>query len=110
MVRSTRILEIIEEDHLLSNAAITGNFLQERLSKIAERNKIITNVRGRGLMVAFDLPSKSIRDKFVSDGMNENVMFLGCGERTIRFRPALMINEEHIEKGLEVMEKIIAAK
>ncbi|MGB4400917.1 MAG: L-lysine 6-transaminase [Daejeonella sp.] len=110
MVRSTRILEIIEEDNLLSNAAITGNFLQERLSKIAERNKIITNVRGRGLMSAFDLPNKSIRDKFVTDGMNENVMFLGCGERTIRFRPALMITEGHIEDGLEVLEKLIAEK
>lgn len=110
MVRSTRILEIIEEDNLLSNAAITGNFLQERLSKIAERNKIITNVRGRGLMAAFDLPNKSIRDKFVTDGMNENVMFLGCGERTIRFRPALMITEGHIEDGLEVLEKLIAEK
>jgi L-lysine 6-transaminase len=109
MVRSTRILEIIEEDNLISNAAITGSYLQERLRKISEKHDTISNVRGRGLMTAFDFPNKSMRDKFISKGMEENVMFLGCGERTIRFRPALIISDEHIDKGLEVLEKIIVS-
>ena len=110
MVRSTRILEIIEEDSLIDNAAITGNYLQERLRKLAETQDVISNVRGRGLMTAFDFPNKSMRDKFIANGMEKNVMFLGCGERTIRFRPALIMNEEHIDNGLEVLEKIIAEK
>jgi L-lysine 6-transaminase len=107
MVRSTRILQIIEEDDLLSNATVTGSYLQERLRKIAEKHETISNVRGRGLMTAFDFPNKPSRDKFISNGMEEGVMFLGCGDRTIRFRPALIINEEHIDKGLETLEKII---
>lgn len=107
MVRSTRILEIIEEDNLLSKATITGNYLQERLRKIAEKNDLMTNVRGRGLLTAFDFPNKSMRDAFVTKGMEENVMFLGCGDRTIRFRPALIIEEEHIDAGLEVLERIL---
>jgi L-lysine 6-transaminase len=35
------------------------------------------------------------------------VMFLGCGEKTIRFRPALIIGEEHIDTGLNVLENIV---
>lgn len=110
MVRSTKILEIIEEDNLLSNAAITGNYLQERLRSIAEKHDILSNVRGRGLMTAFDFPNKTMRDEFIKKGMEENVMFLGCGDRTIRFRPALIIKEEHIDKGLEVLERIVDKK
>jgi L-lysine 6-transaminase len=107
MVRSTRILEIIEEDKLLDNAAISGSYLQERLFKISENNEKVTNVRGKGLITAFDFPNKDMRDRFLKKGMEENVMFLGCGEKTIRFRPALIIEEKHIDTGLEVLEKII---
>ncbi|MFA6944562.1 MAG: L-lysine 6-transaminase [Pedobacter sp.] len=107
MVRSTRILEIIEEDHLLSNASITGNYLQERLRKISETQEKVSNVRGRGLLTAFDFPNKDMRDKFIKRGMEKNVMFLGCGEKTIRFRPALIIEEKHIDEGLGILASIL---
>jgi L-lysine 6-transaminase len=107
MVRSSKILEIIEEDKLINNAATTGSYLQEQLLKMSEKHDKILNVRGFGLITAFDLPTKDLRDKFISKGMNENVMFLGCGDKTIRFRPALIITEEHIDKGLQVMSEIL---
>ncbi|HEY0898770.1 MAG TPA: L-lysine 6-transaminase [Sphingobacteriaceae bacterium] len=107
MVRSSRILEIIEEDNLIENAEQVGNYLQESLLKIAEKNDKVSNVRGRGLLTAFDFPSKDMRDKFVAKGMENNVMFLGCGSQTIRFRPALILEKSHIDQGLDVMEKII---
>lgn len=108
MVRSTRILEIIEEDNLLSNAGICGNYLQERLVEISIKNEKIGNVRGRGLITAFDFPSRDMRDRFITKGMEKNVMFLGCGEKTIRFRPALIIEKNHIDTGIEVIKKIIS--
>lgn len=108
MVRSAKILEIIEEDNLLENAAICGNYLKERLHKLSEKQEKISNVRGRGLITAFDFPNKEIRDKFIKQGMEKNVMFLGCGEKSIRFRPALIIKEEHIDTGLEVLENVIS--
>ncbi|MBS1500699.1 MAG: L-lysine 6-transaminase [Bacteroidetes bacterium] len=107
MVRSSRIMEIIEEDKLCGNAAQTGEYLQNELSKIAERNPIISNVRGRGLMTAFDFPDKAKRDKFIMEGMNRNVMFLGCGNQTIRFRPALIMDKSHIDEGLSVLVDIL---
>ena len=107
MVRSTRILEIIEEDNLLWHAGICGKYLQERLVDVSKKNEKVGNVRGLGLITAFDLPSKDMRDRFIAKGMEENVMFLGCGEKTIRFRPALIIEKHHIDSGLDVIAKII---
>lgn len=107
MVRSSKILEIIEEDDLVNKAALKGKYLQDQLFKISEKHVQLSNVRGRGLMTAFDFPSKEMRDKFILKGAEENVMFLGCGDRTIRFRPALIIEEKHIDQGLDVLEKIL---
>ena len=107
MVRSSKALEIIEEDNLLQNATVVGNYLQQRLQKIADTGGKISNVRGRGLMTAFDFPGKEMRDQFIQKGVENNVMFLGCGNHTIRFRPALIMQAEHIDAGLEVMEKIL---
>jgi L-lysine 6-transaminase len=107
MVRSSKIMEIIEEDKLCDNAAKVGEYLQNELVKIAERNSIISNVRGRGLMTAFDFPDKAKRDKFIKEGMSRDVMFLGCGNHTIRFRPALIMDKAHIDGGLSILEKIL---
>src|SRR6202012_294181 len=68
MVRSSKVMEIIEEDNLCNNAAEVGEHLQNSLLKIAETNDLISNVRGRGLMTAFDFADKAKRDKFVKEG------------------------------------------
>lgn len=107
MVRSSKILEIIEEDHLMDNAAATGLYLQSKLNELAEKTDKISQVRGRGLLTAFDFPHQEMRDLFIKKGMENRVMFLGCATNTIRFRPALIMEKEHIDAGMEVAEKII---
>jgi L-lysine 6-transaminase len=106
MVRSAKIMEIIQEDNLCNNAAVMGEYLQSQLIDISERYPIISNVRGKGLLTAFDFPDKDTRDKFITLGMEENVMYLGCGENSIRFRPALIIDKKHIDNGLTILENI----
>jgi L-lysine 6-transaminase len=106
MVRSAKIMEIIEEDNLCDNAAAMGEYLQNELVRISEKYPIITNIRGKGLLTAFDFPDKHKRDKLIRLGLEENVMFLGCGEHSIRFRPALIIEQKHIDEGLEILENI----
>lgn len=107
MVRATKILQIIEQDNLLENATISGNHLFAGLTKLAETYDLISNVRGLGLFAAFDFPNGEIRDQFLKKGMEKNVMFLGCGERSIRFRPALIIQPSDIDKGIAVCEDIL---
>ncbi|RFZ90540.1 L-lysine 6-transaminase [Mucilaginibacter conchicola] len=107
MVRSAKILDIIEEDKLCDKAAETGAYLQQRLKDIAAKNNNITNVRGKGLLTAFDFPDAATRNRFMDLGLQQHVMFLGCGDKTIRFRPALIIEKENIDAGLGVMEQIL---
>jgi len=108
MVRASKIMEIIEEDNLCDNAAEMGDYLQQQLINISHRHPVISNVRGKGLLTAFDFPDKVRRDKFIDLGLQQNVMFLGCGEQSIRFRPALIIDQKNIDDGLQILENISA--
>jgi L-lysine 6-transaminase len=107
MVRSTQILRIVQEDRLCEQAAEVGGYLQEQLGALALRYDKMSNVRGKGLLCAFDLSTTEMRNTFINKGMENRVMFLGCGAQTIRFRPALCMEKKHIDEGIEIMEKLL---
>jgi L-lysine 6-transaminase len=109
MVRSSQILQIVAEDNLCDNATTVGHYLQESLEKLTTKHDKMSNVRGKGLLCAFDFANKAMRDTFIQKGLENNVMFLGCGSQTIRFRPALCIEKQHIDEGIAVMERILPA-
>lgn len=105
MFRFGRILDIIEEDNLVENAAKTGNYLQTRLEVLAEKHEYLTNPRGKGLFCAIDLPDTHARDAVINDCMDNGLMILSCGPDTVRFRPPLTITNDQIDEGLEILEK-----
>jgi L-lysine 6-transaminase len=104
MVRSTRILEIIAAENLVENARQVGAYLLSGLHQLAEEfPKLVSQVRGRGLMIAFDLPDPELRKKAVDACRAEGVLVLPCGERSIRLRPFLDLTEEDAAKGLALL-------
>ncbi len=107
MVRSTRYLEIIEEDNLLENTRITGKHLLDELGRLSlEFPGIINNVRGRGLFCAFDIVNNK-RNEFRSYCFDNGLIILGCGENSIRFRPPLNINIQELDEGLDIVKKAL---
>jgi L-lysine 6-transaminase len=109
MVRFDRILEIIEMQDLVGHAAGAGQHLQDRLHDLADAFSAVTNVRGRGLMCAFDLPSTDYRDRVKEHTFNEGAIVLGCGDRSIRFRSPLTISEDEIDDGIACMQRALHA-
>jgi len=108
MVRMEKYLEIIDEEDLVNNADFMGNYLINILHDIqSSYNSTISNVRGKGLMCAFDLPNTEIRDKLVKEIYNNGAIVLICGERSIRFRPALNIGKDEIDEAKEILTKSI---
>ncbi len=108
MVRATKILEIIEEDHLLHHVGVAGAHLQQQLADLASHHQDrLSNIRGKGLFCAFDLPDRATRDAFLRKGLEEGALFLGCGDRSIRFRPALVMQPVDIDKGMAIIDRIL---
>lgn len=110
MVRATRILEIIHEDDLLANARTLGQLLQDRLHGLAaEFPELVSQVRGRGMMIAFDLPDGAQRNELVVAARERCLLLLPCGDRSIRFRPYLDLTREDADRALALLADSLAA-
>ena len=107
MVRATKILEIIEKNKLVENAHIMGTYLLSKLVELSATRKI-SNVRGRGLQCAFDLPSTQQRDELIKIALENDLLILGAGTHSIRVRPALVIEQHHIDEGVNILDQSLA--
>ena len=105
MVRSTHFLRIIEEEHLVENAAKVGAYFLDRLRDLQDKDSRISAARGRGLFLAFDLPDAKAREEFWKGFFDLGVLTLRSGENSIRFRPPLDITGEVIDEAMDAMRK-----
>jgi len=104
-VRSTHYLRIIEAEKLVDNAREQGDYLLAELQKLAAAHPVISAVRGRGLMLAFDLPSTQSRDGFWKGAYEQGLLVIRSGERSIRLRPMLDVTPAVIDQALQLMKQ-----
>jgi L-lysine 6-transaminase len=110
MVRSQRYFEIIDDERLVENAAKVGAYFLGELGRFAEEfPKLVSNVRGRGLMAAMDLPDKETRNAALKAFMEHDVMVLASGHLSARFRPPLNLSMDEAAEGIRRMEKALTA-
>lgn len=108
MVRSTHIMNIMEDEKIINNVVLRGKYLLNRLNEIQSSfSNLVSNVRGLGLLCSFDLPDTELRNKFRIVAEKERLLILGCGQKSIRFRPMLNITDAELEEGLQVIEKVL---
>ncbi|MGV0937961.1 L-lysine 6-transaminase [Empedobacter falsenii] len=104
MLRFKLILEVIEQEKLVENAAEKGKYILSKLNEIAKETKKIHSVRGLGLFIAFDFSSDSDRSNFINTCFENHMIILPCGENSVRMRPHLNISEEDTNKAIEIIK------
>lgn len=108
MFRFKRILEIIEEENLVKNCEVVGMHLLNKLIELSNKYPDkVSSPRGLGLFCAFDCRDAAMRDKIHTEAMKNGLLILGCGEKSIRFRPPITVTKENIDAGIEIIDKII---
>lgn len=107
MIRFQLILEIIERDGLVENAAQTGRYLLQCTEELVRSSEVLSNARGLGLMVAFDFAAPEQRDNCIKEAFHHKLLIVGCGERSIRFRPHLTVSMAEIDAAFVILKKII---
>lgn len=109
MVRATRILEIVEAEQLIGHARRAGAYLLERLRGLQATHPTVTNVRGRGLMCALDLPDGQARQAVLRDlFQHERVLMLPAGSRAIRLRPHLGIEQDDLDQAVCALDRSLS--
>jgi L-lysine 6-transaminase len=110
MVRARRIFEVIESDDLILRAAEWGRYLRDRLEALAlEFPGVVHDVRGRGLMCAFSLPSAAQRDALIGRLWEQRVIMLASGADSVRFRPPLTVSREEIDAAIAAVRTALSS-
>lgn len=99
------VLEVIDREQLIANAELVGNYLIEQLGHFP----VIQQVRGRGLMIGFDLPEPF--NGLRMDLLEKHNIFTGEAKpRTIRLLPSLALTKDQADYFLEVLEEELKEK
>jgi 4-aminobutyrate aminotransferase len=91
------------EGSLTDNAATVGELLMTRLHELAARQPLLTEVRGRGLMIGIDFPDHDTAAAIEQACFRRGLLVLTCGERAVRFAPALTIRPEQAETAVAIL-------
>jgi 4-aminobutyrate aminotransferase len=96
-------LDLVESE-LVANAAARGDQLLAGLRSLQERCSLITDVRGRGLMIGFDLVDHDMAEALEQACFERGLLTLTCGRRGIRLAPPLTVTEAQCDTALAIVE------
>jgi L-lysine 6-transaminase len=107
MVRSIHCMTVIEQENLVENARLMGERFLGQLQKIAAEEPLITAPRGRGLLLAFDLPDTATRDRLWKSCYEVGLMINRCGGKSIRLRPVLDVKPAAIDEAMSLLREAV---
>lgn len=118
-VASLAVLDIIEEENLVSRAQELGEFFLNRLKALQEKYEVIGEVRGLGYMFALELvqdrqtkePARELTGELIKYCWQNGLIILSAGvySNVLRFLPPVIIETEQLEKGITILEKAFEA-
>lgn len=103
MLRCRYILKAYKKYHLLENAKERGKQLLSELKKINS----FKNVRGQGLLMAFDFETNKEQELFAKKAFKNGLMFNKTRDKTIRLRPSLNVSPKEIQEAVNIIRKSV---
>ena len=97
------------EGGLMDNATVVGDQLLAGLRSLAEQQPMISAVRGRGLMIGFDVTDHDTAEAVEQACFERGLLVLTCGKRGIRLAPPLVVNAEQARTALSIIADACAA-
>jgi 4-aminobutyrate aminotransferase len=109
-------LDVLEREGM-ANAAAQGERMMSRLKDWPAKHPSIGDVRGRGLMIGLEVvkdqksreAAPELRDRMVELAFERGLLILGCGANSIRLAPPLIVKEQEVEVGLDLLEEAVSA-
>ena len=100
-----RSLELLEEDDLIENSKLMGDYFKESLLNM--NSKIIKEIRGKGLWLGVEIDPQLISGKDLSKMcLDHGILCKETHETTIRFAPPLVITKEELDWGLDKIKEV----
>ncbi len=109
------VMDLMRDGGFGDRVMARGEYLVKRLRELAEWHTIIGDVRGLGLMVGMELvrdrstkePAREERETILRHAFERGLVLLPAGESVIRFCPPLIMNEEDIDVGIDILDRVM---
>ena len=104
-------LDLVEHEYA-ANAGRVGAYFLARLRQLAQRRRVVGDVRGKGLMIGMELvadhatrmPAKDLCDALITRAFHNGLLLLPCGVSTVRFMPPLLVTEGQVDEAMTLLE------
>ncbi len=106
---ATAVIDYIEQENLLDHVTEIGEYFQQQLRKLAERHSCITEVRGKGLMIAAELNSADLGKHAVTEMLKHRVIINCTSDTTLRFLPPYVFERVHVDTTIAALDKVFTA-
>jgi 4-aminobutyrate aminotransferase-like enzyme len=111
------VLEVIEDEGLVENAATVGNYVLQGFQELQSRHEIIGDVRGRGLFFGIDLvsnretkqPDAGSAKRIVNELRNRGILMSKIGEHdnVLKLRPPLCFSKENADLLVSTLDDVL---
>ena len=98
-------IDVLIEEKLPERAANLGEYLKNKLTNLAEKHKVIREVRGLGLMIGME--TRFDVYNILIGCMEKGVLVLDAGRNVVRFLPPLVIDQKQIDKVVNVLDEVM---
>jgi 4-aminobutyrate aminotransferase len=109
MAVGATVIDVIKRDKLLDNAKKMGSILLKRVSEFVGKYGVI-DARGIGLMIGVEYESKERRDNILQNAFKNGLIMLPAGEKAMRIIPPLIITQEEIDEGMEILHSSLRSE
>ena len=100
-------VKFITENDIAGNVIKTGNYFLSGLQRLKNMYPFITDVRGRGLLLAIEFDA-DIAQLLLLECLNNGLLVNKVKSNTIRFMPPLIIGKEEVDEALGILEKVLS--
>ncbi|XP_052268533.1 4-aminobutyrate aminotransferase, mitochondrial-like [Dreissena polymorpha] len=103
------VVKVIKGDNLLDRVKVTDQHLLNGLKQMQGKYPgLISNARGLGTHCAIDFKDAASRDKTIAKLRERGVHMGACGAATLRLRPALILENKHVDIFMESFDRVLA--
>jgi acetylornithine aminotransferase/acetylornithine/N-succinyldiaminopimelate aminotransferase len=106
---ASAVIDYIGNENLLDHVDEIGEYFQAQLRKLAERHSCITEVRGKGLMIAAELDSAELGKHTVTEMLKHHVVINCTSDTTLRFLPPYIFERVHVDTTIAALDKVFTA-
>ena len=102
---ASTVLDIIEEEDLLTKSTENGQYFRDQLNTLKEKHDCIVEVRGLGMMIGIELNYEC--GDLVNKALENGVIINVAGGNVVRLIPPLILTRDEIDQVVKVIDKIL---